>query len=165
MSISDPDRASFLARLDAVLDLFSQLEQELATERTALARGEVVEVETCNQRKQAVLEQLNSEFDALLALTRKSGHSGDIEGFGQLLCSEASADGAVRNRQKRLEATLRRNQELNQINGYLAFTGQREATALLGLMLRDESVGEGVTYDPSGKTAGPARRGGTSRKA
>lgn len=155
------------AGVEALIARLHGLQALLREERSVIAAGEVARIDDCNRRKQAELDALGGELATVLQGVAAAGESGDIEGLGRLLEQRASDDRHWRALRQRLSRALQESQDLNQINGYLAYTGQREASALLGVLLKDRGgAGEELTYDPSGRTGGISPpRGGTTRKA
>jgi flagellar biosynthesis/type III secretory pathway chaperone len=155
------------AQIETLVARLQGIGAQLEQERRAIAAGDVAAIEACNQAKQSDLDQLNSELGSVFAGLGACDESPDIEGLGRLLQARGAGDTRWRALQQRLTKALENVLDQNQVNGYLAYTGQREATALLGLLLRDSAgtTTDDVTYDPSGKTASPSLRGRTSRKA
>lgn len=154
-------------QIDALITRLHGLQALLREERGAIAAGEVARIDDCNRRKQAELDALGEELAGALRLVAAGGESADVEGLGRLLARRADGDRHWRALQQRLSRALADSQDLNQVNGYLAYAGQREATSLLGVLLGARGdTGAQLTYDPSGKTGAAAPlRGGTSRKA
>jgi len=163
---SSPRLTLLATQVEALITRLHGLQALLRRERTVMAAGEVAQIEDCNRLKQTELDALGQELQLVLESVSRCGESADIEGLGRLLKQQADNDRQWRALQQRLGRALQESQELNQVNGYLAFAGQREATSLLGLLLRDRGdAGEQLTYDPSGRTGGGGPRGGTTRKA
>lgn len=154
-------------KIDDLIERLQGVRALLIEERDAIASGAVAQIEDCNHLKQVALDAMNEALHSTLAQVERCGGTADIDGLGDLLRQAAEKDRGWRARQQRFTQVLQENQDLNQVNGYLAYTGQREASELLALILRDGAQDGGhLTYGASGKaeTAGSGR-GIRSRKA
>ena len=153
-------------QLDSLTEALQAVQSLLADERRAIAAGQIEAIREFNQRKQDELDAIEAGLQGLLLLVSQCGEAPTLDGLGALLRREAERDRSWRGRQQRLTQALEECQDLNQINGYLAYSGQREATALLGVLIGESGANrDGATYGRHGERATTATRGGTSRKA